>query len=171
MDRSSKLLAEIMTLLSNYTREEFDQAILRLDHERIQDTLITTKSLRSYAKTINKPRSERKRKTPKENIESKIFSLNKSQDPVRREIGNFIGDVVDRKILNSPSSLKEFTNTIGIPISGKKLNRIPLALNLAKHLETLPPNSAQDQMEIGRTLDAKPSSLQSWANVIVKPQE
>lgn len=158
-----RTLAEIEAALAEVSRR-YSQRIVSAARNQDRSSNIGIEA----AETAKAKTATRKKLSPKESLERKIQQLRRSSRLTNVEIAKFADDVGAKRALISSSDIVRFSQSLNLPLSGKKIERAALARKIAETLERRDPNAALDLIERGRRMGMEQSSLQRWADVIVK---
>lgn len=168
--KSDRLISELLSIMSRYSRNEFEEALQRLRGGEIEPALDLTAAL---ANSPEQPRAQKQ--SPKQKLTSsqllqrQIKEFHSHSDRTRNEIASFLTDAMERKTLPTTSAIRYFADALGLPPTSSKTDRATHLRRIGYELSSLPPDIAADFMNRARAVGNEPSSLQSWANLIVKP--
>jgi len=135
--------------------------------DRVRQLILSLEPSAVRTETARSP-APRKKKTPKELLDSKILAIRRSRNPNRAMIADFVEDISNKQVLPATTQLGAFGQALGVPISSKKIDRSVMAKRIADALERANQSDIRSLIDQGRAMNTNHSSLQSWANVIVK---
>ncbi len=171
--RTEKLVRELLALYGKYGQAEFDRAIeeirsgsttLAFAHSVEQATRsFEDRGIRSVAPKRKAPTASARERF--EDYQYRLMTAGTRQTP---ELPNLLQGIVDRTILPNPRALRDFAAMLDIPLTSNKIDRYSLARKIGDALLALPDEEATSRIKLAREIGAEPSSLQSWANIIVR---
>lgn len=171
------LIRELLLLYAKYGAEIFDDATKSLKQGALSRILAdSTKEISQAARGAEakwKPdpktgRSARKQST-KQATQQYIAGLLSSEQEAEVMVARFTQAIVQRAVLKTPSSLKEYAEALGLT-SAVPAERNEIARRIGVHLLTLPWQDAEAIMDAARKSDEPESSLEAWTNIIVKQE-
>src|SRR5882724_4295597 len=114
--------------------------------DALSATVVPTRKSRSPAdKFDNRARSTRL--SSKEMLLRYISVLESSRDEIKVRVASLLKRILVREILASPSSLKEYLESIGVATRERKVDRYRAAKKIADYVSDLPRERAKETIE------------------------
>lgn len=177
--QSDALLIELLGLHRRYGSRAFREVARALQKGGAVDEIAAavTAIQPSYARDeSSKPseasrqkKSREKRLSSKEKLELYANDLSLSADRHKAIVGAFARRLAERSVLPTKALLQAFANAIGSgPVHGD-VDRYQNARALCDQLLTFSPTEIDEKIELATKMTRPGSSLEAWANVIVRP--
>lgn len=168
--RTQKLVRELLGLYAKYGPAEFDHALEALRTGTA--TALLSETVAGVAKVAPSPRHRAARASthklsPRDRFEDFQFRLALDRTQTRSELHEFLQQIAQRSILADPRALREFAGLLEIP-TGAKLERYTVTRKIGEKLAKESEDSLHQRMKAARDYSGEASSLQKWANIIVK---
>ncbi len=174
--RAQQLLDELLSLYIKYGRDDF----INVGRELRQGNLVVSIATAVEALAAAAPRARpigaaRKygnqvgsiKLSSKETLLQYISILESSGDEKKVSIAVLLKKIMARDVLPSPSALRYYLESAGIPI-GQKLDRYRSAKKIADILMELPIEETKSRIQHIEQTKSTRSSLQEWTDIIVK---
>jgi hypothetical protein len=175
--RNSTLIKELLSLYVKYGADAFEAAARELREGNVTETIAeTAEHLREVARRakVGKPESSRTtyppRKSKQELLAEQIANVRNTGNKSDFEIPGLVQNIIDRQILKTPGSLREYMAFIGVPMAERHGDRYDSAKRILEFLKTLPEHELGGRIRAIEHVRGEESSLQKWTNIIVKPE-
>ncbi|WP_428059976.1 hypothetical protein [Brevundimonas sp.] len=168
---SKQLLVEVERLLALVGPAELEAALNEVEarnSERLRRMRELVRTLSENSAGRPSKKEKKAKATPKEVLDRKVESLRKSRSQRDQAVADFVAEISDRRILPAAGDLRTFVRGAGVALTSAKTDRSVLAKRLADHLLNIEASRTMEIIETGRRSASDESSLQRWANVIVK---
>jgi uncharacterized protein YecE (DUF72 family) len=179
-NRTSRLTEELLALYLRYGPEEFEATarelregdFARLIAETADNLGFAVKNQRSASgKTSLPTRGGRARSSKGELLERYLAKLRASGARTDVAISQLGDRLVKRDLLPTAAAVKDYMTVIGMPMFASSADRNRNIRQIAEFLRRLPQKEAMEKMQVADDLGDRSSSLQRWADIIVKPNE
>jgi hypothetical protein len=172
--QSAALVKELLFLYAKYGPEAFQAAARELRGGRPADLIaeavenLPEAAGRDGARRTYAGRSGTPKKSKHDLAEDYVYRLRNSALPIERKIANFLAKILDREMLKTSVSLRDYMSFIGMPVVDHISDRYNAVRRIGDHLLSLPENQVEDQIDAAGDIKENDSSLQRWTNIIVK---
>lgn len=173
--RNSTLIRELLSLYVKYGPGAFEAAARELREGNVTEAIaeaaerLEDATRRPKVGRTEKEHSQSVRRSKHELLSEYISYVRRTGHSADIEITDLITKIVDRSILRTPTALREYMASIGVPIGGRNGDRYDEARRILEFLKTLPEHELRGRIEAAAQIGEEESSLQRWTNIIVKP--
>ncbi len=171
--RTQRLVRELLGLYAKYGPAEFSHALEALRTGAATDLLFS--AVEQVAKVGLPPSSSSdgtlrgaKKASPRDRFDDFQFHLAMDRkNHAHGELHGFLEQIAERKVLGNPRTLREFAAFLDIP-TGVKIERYAIARKIGEQLLPQSETSLREKVQIAHEMSVEQSTLQSWADIIVK---
>ena len=176
--QTSRLTKELLSLYIRYGPEEFEAVarelregnLARLIADAVDSLDATVKTSGAPSgKTSRSARAGQTRPSKGELMARYLAKLAASGANADAAIAQFAERIAKRDILETTAALREYMTIIGMPMFSNTADRYQNIKHITEFLKGLPEMEAMEKIRIGDDLGGRRSSLQQWADIIVKP--
>ena len=173
-NREATLIKELLALYVKYGADTFEAAVREIRtgetarliadaaddlHRAVQRTGIRAAGRRPL----------KLKKTKRDLASERIADMKNTHRSVDIVVAEFAERILNHEILPTSAALREYMAFIGVPMSGRHLDRYDALVSITDHLRNLPELQAKQSIESIRDFNDPVSPLQRWADIIVKP--
>jgi len=173
--RSAALLNELLGLYAKYGPQAFEEATRQLREgeitKLIADALDQLPISAGNLESKQRLRTGSTRKPKHELLLEEVSRLRDAGTWKLRKIAEFAERILSRQILETSSLLREYMSFIGMPITQRQGDRIENIRQIMRYLANLPEHEILNQIQMADDVRPRKSSLQKWADIIVKPDQ
>jgi hypothetical protein len=172
-----RLTRELLALYLRYGPEEFEAASRELREGKLGQLVADTadnvgnaaKQLGPGIKRLRTPaRAAQPRPSKRESLTAYLERLKAAGTEADVVIAHFAERIVRQEILDSAAAMRDFMRLIGIRSPVKSTDKYQNIRQVVEFLRGLPPPEAREKISVAEHLRAHSSSLQGWADIIVK---
>jgi hypothetical protein len=173
-NRDVQLVRELLSLYVKYGPEAFEAAVRELREGNVTQAIAdAAENLQATAQRANFGRApssgtRSSKKSKHELLGERISRLRQSGLPSDAQIADLLEKILNREVLNSPNSLREYMSLIGVPATARLTDRYDSVRIIMEYLQGLPDQQKHDRIHAVDQFKNRESSLQRWADIIVK---
>jgi len=174
--RESALIRELLSLYLKYGPDTFEETGRLLREENPAEiiaktleslTLVTPRSKAAGLKRRNNIAGAKKSKY--ELFTEELDQLSKTSTESQKRAIEFVEEILDRRILKSPNALRQYMAYIGVSVTDRPIDRYDSIKQILEYLMSLPDRETRQKISAITQMRDEESSLQRWADIIVKP--
>lgn len=172
--REVALIRELLALYAKYGGEAFEVAVRQIRAGEMAELIADTadavrRAAQNRRASAIRAGEARPRKTKREIAIERIAGMKGTGRKTDAVIAGLAERILNREVLPTPASLREYMELIGMPVSGRHTERNDALFEVTDYLRGLPEAEVIRSVDAVQNLRTPVSSLQRWADIIVKP--